>query len=198
MVAYASCVTSAGIDLIGRIRAGDEGAVNDLYDRYAAPLLALAHRIIDDRADAEDVVLEALARAWREAGRFDPTRGSVRAWLTVMVRSRALDLVRARDRRHAMAGAAAAADFPAASGAPPRDPARAAEVADDRRNVLSALEQLSPPQREAIELAYFDGLSQTQIAERVGAPLGTIKTRIRDGMRKLRSALLPLYVESNG
>ncbi len=149
-------MTSTEHHLIRRIQAGDKGAVNDLYDRYAAPLLALAHRIIDDRDDAEDVVLEALARAWREAKRFDPTRGSVRAWLTVIVRSRALDLVRARARRHAMAGAAATADIPAASGAWTRDPAKAAEVADDRRNVLSALEQLSPSPREAIELAYFD------------------------------------------
>lgn len=183
------------LQLIARIREGDETAVTVLYDRHAAPLLALAYRLLGDRADAEDVVLEALARVWREAERFDAARGSLRAWLTVMVRSRALDLIRAR-RRSDRLTADAARENPeevagvSMSAGQAGDPA---EQDEQRRRVVAALAELPAPQREAIELAYYGGLSQSEIAERLGAPLGTVKTRIRDGMQKLRVSLKPLY-----
>jgi RNA polymerase sigma-70 factor (ECF subfamily) len=182
-------------DLIARIGEGDETAVTELYDRHAAPLLALAYRLLGDRGDAEDVVLEALARVWREAARFDPARGSLRAWLTVMVRSRALDAIRARRRSERLTADAArenpeevaGVSMSASQGGDP------AEQDEQRRRVLAALAGLPAPQREAIELAYYGGLSQSEIAEKLGAPLGTVKTRIRDGMQKLRITLRPLY-----
>lgn len=177
-------------ELIARIRDGDEDAMASLYDRYAGPLVALAYRILGDRAEAEDVALSALARAWREAHRFESARGSVRAWLTVMTRSRAMDAARRARTREATAGR----DLTAGR-ATSEDPAGAAERDEDRRLVLAALAELPDTQREAIELAYYGGLSQTEIAARLGAPLGTVKTRIRDGMKKLRTALRPLYVE---
>jgi RNA polymerase sigma-70 factor (ECF subfamily) len=188
-------VSPPDLELIARIRGGDETAVSALYDRHAAPLLAVAYRLLGDRADAEDVVLEALARVWREAQRFDAARGSPRAWLTVMVRSRALDLIRARRRSERLTAQAARGNPEDVAGVSTSagqagDPA---EQDEQRRRVLAALAELPPPQREAIELAYYGGLSQSEIAERLGAPLGTVKTRIRDGMQKLRVSLKPLY-----
>jgi RNA polymerase sigma-70 factor (ECF subfamily) len=186
-------VSPSDLELIARVRERDETAVTAVYDRYAAPLLALAYRLLGDRSDAEDVVLEALARVWREAGRFDATRGSLRAWLTVMVRSRALDLLRARRRNERLTtNAARGNESVAGVGTSVTDPGDPAERDEERRRVLAALAELPAPQREAIELAYYGGLSQSEIAQRLGAPLGTVKTRIRDGMLKLRVSLKPL------
>ena len=191
--------TSAPIDgdLVRRAARGDDRAIARLYDRYGAVLYAVAYRIVGQRADAEEVVLEAFAQVWRDAPRFDAERGSVAGWLTMIARSRALDLVRARSRRERMT-ASAAADRP---GSPPAmgdfrpDPAGALDHDERRRQVQQALDTLSQPQRQAIELAYFEGLSQTEIAERLHEPLGTVKTRVRLGMQKLRECLRPFYFE---
>jgi RNA polymerase sigma-70 factor (ECF subfamily) len=184
-------------DLIARAAAGDERAVADLYDRYGQVLYAVAYRIVGQRADAEEVVLDSFAQAWREATRFEVARGSVAGWLTTIARSRALDLVRARGRRDRIT-ATAAAERPDASPAMGRwrtDPSSAVEHAERRAQVQLALERLSPPQRRAIELAFFEGLSQSEIAELLQEPLGTIKTRVRLGMQKLRESLHPFYFE---
>ena len=187
----------ADTDLIARAAGGDERAVADLYDRYGQVLYAVAYRIVGQRADAEEVVLDAFAQAWREASRFEASRGSVAGWLTTIARSRALDLVRARSRRERITATAAAErpESPPAMGGWRADPSSGVDVAERRRQVQLALEALSPPQRRAIELAYFDGLSQSEIAELLNEPLGTIKTRVRLGMQKLRDALRPFYFE---
>jgi RNA polymerase sigma-70 factor (ECF subfamily) len=184
-------------DLIARAAQGDERAVGQLYDRYGAVLYAVAYRIVEQRADAEEVVLDAFTQAWRDAARFEPGRGSVAGWLTMIARSRALDLVRARTRRDRITATAAAdrPDAPPAMSNPAPDPAGALDTSERRRQVRQALETLSPPQRQAIELAYFEGLSQTEIAARLQEPLGTIKTRVRLGMQKLRECLRPFYFE---
>jgi RNA polymerase sigma-70 factor (ECF subfamily) len=155
----------------------------------------VAYRIVGERADAEEVVLDAFAQAWREAPRFEASRGSVAGWLTMIARSRALDLVRARSRRDRITTTAASArpDWPLAMGERGPDPAAGVDHVERRREVRQALESLSAPQREAIELAYYEGLSQSEIAERLQEPLGTVKTRIRLGMQKLREALRPFY-----
>jgi RNA polymerase sigma-70 factor, ECF subfamily len=142
-------------------------------------------------------VLEAFAQAWRDAPRFEAARGSVAGWLTMIARSRALDLVRARSRRDRITTAAASArpDAPLAMGEVRPDPSAGMDHSERRREVRQALEALSAPQRQAIELAYYEGLSQSEIAERLQEPLGTIKTRIRLGMQKLRDALRPFYFE---
>jgi RNA polymerase sigma-70 factor (ECF subfamily) len=184
-------------DLVAQAAAGDERAIGRLYDRYGSVLYAVAYRIVGQRADAEEVVLEAFAQAWRDAARFETGRGSVAGWLTTIARSRALDLVRARSRRERIT-ASAAADRPDASPAMGDfrpDPASAVDHDERRRQVQQALASLSPPQRQAIELAYFDGLSQSEIAERLQEPLGTVKTRVRLGMQKLRDNLRPFYYE---
>jgi len=188
---------SADGELVARAAGGDERAIGQLYDRYGAVLYAVAYRIVGQRADAEEVVLDAFAQAWREAPRFEAGRGSVAGWLTMISRSRALDLVRARSRRDRMTASAAAErpnTSPAMSEFRP-DPARALDHDERRRQVAQALQTLSPPQRQAIELAYFEGLSQSEIADRLQEPLGTVKTRVRLGMQKLRECLRPFYFE---
>jgi RNA polymerase sigma-70 factor (ECF subfamily) len=184
-------------ELVARAAQGDERAIGRLYDRHGAVLYAVAYRIVGQRADAEEVVLEAFAQAWRDAARFDAGRGSVAGWLGMIARSRALDLVRSRGRRDRIT-ASAAADRPDASpamGESRPDPARSMEHEEQRRQIRQALETLSPPQRQAIELAYFEGLSQSEIAARLEEPLGTVKTRVRLGMQKLRECLRPFYLE---
>jgi RNA polymerase sigma-70 factor (ECF subfamily) len=184
-------------ELIAGAAAGEERAMAALYDRYGAVLYAVAYRIVRQRADAEDVVIDVFAQAWREAPRFDSGRGSVAGWLTMIGRSRALDLVRARARRERITATAAneRGDAPAAMGSSRSDPAGAVDHAERRVRVRAALDTLSAPQREAIELAYFEGLSQSEIAERLQEPLGTIKTRVRLGMQKLRDCLRPFFFE---
>jgi RNA polymerase sigma-70 factor, ECF subfamily len=165
---------SADRDLVTQAAGGDEKAISALYDRYGEVLYAVAYRIVGQRADAEEVVIEAFAQAWREAPRFE-----------------------ARVRRERIT-ASAAADQPEGSPAMGDwrgDPGSSLEQTERRHQVLLALEILSPPQRKAIELAYFEGLSQSEIAERLQEPLGTIKTRVRLGMQKLRDCLRPFYFE---
>jgi RNA polymerase sigma-70 factor (ECF subfamily) len=184
-------------ELVARAAEGDERAVGELYDRYGQVLYAVAFRIVGERADAEEVVLDAFAQAWRDATRFETARGSVAGWLTTIARSRALDLVRARSRR-ARITATAAAERPESSpamGGWRADPSSGLDHAERRAQVRLALEALSPPQRRAIELAYFEGLSQSEIATLLQEPLGTIKTRVRLGMQKLREMLRPFYFE---
>lgn len=184
-------------DLIAQAARGDERAIAALYDRYGGVLYAVAYRIVGQRADAEEVVVDAFAQAWRDAPRFEAGRGSVAGWLTMIARSRALDLVRARSRRDRITASAAAehpGDSPALGDWRP-DPAGSYDHGERRRHVQQALQALSPPQRQAIELAFFEGLSQSEIAERLQEPLGTIKTRVRLGMQKLRESLRPFYFE---
>ncbi|MFN8651473.1 MAG: sigma-70 family RNA polymerase sigma factor [Gemmatimonadales bacterium] len=184
-------------DLVLRMAQGDEEALGLLYDRFGQVLYAVAYRVVGQPADAEEVVMEAFAQAWREAPRFDAGRGSVAAWLTMMTRSRALDLVRSQSRRERITDAAAREEPATAPAMSTGFPSPGKAVLDDERKraVTAALGALSPPQREAIELAYYEGLSQSEIAERLQEPLGTIKTRMRLGMQKLRDALRPYYFE---
>lgn len=182
-------------ELVDRMAGGEERALGELYDRYGRTVYALALAIVREPADADEVVVEAFGQAWRQAESFDPARGSVGAWLATIARSRALDLVRARGRRtRAYERAAQLSDDGVATplGPPGPDPARGVERAEAGQIVTRALAALPESQRVAIELAYFEGLSQSEIAARLSEPLGTIKTRIRSGMEKLRDQLSPL------
>jgi len=181
--------------LVSRMAAGEDAALGDLYDRYGRTVYALALAIVREPADAEEVVVDAFGQAWRRAASFDAARGSVGAWLATIARTRALDTLRARGRRaraHERAALLSDEGIAAPIAATGSDPARAVERSEARRLVSQALAALSGPQRIAIELAYFEGLSQSEIAERLSEPLGTIKTRIRAGMEKLRGLLGPL------
>lgn len=165
-------------DLVRNAAGGDAACIGELFDRHAGRMKSLALRIVRVPEEAEDVVQEVFVQAWRQAERFDSRRGTVLAWLTIMVRSRSLDRWRRRTTRRETAITEAQA---LAEKAPPDEVfAWAAQ---------GALQDLPADQREPLELAYWEGLSQTEIAERLQQPLGTIKTRMRSGLQKLREAL---------
>jgi len=175
--------------LLNLVAKGDREAFSELYDRSCQVLFGLSLRILENREEAEDVLQEVYAEVWRKSLRYDERRGSPIAWLVTLTRSRAIDRLRAR----AVRGYHATESL---------DPALVDETPDDRpdafqqqataevRKVVSeALALLPTDQRIALELAYYEGLSQSEIAERVKAPLGTVKTRIKLAMGKLRAAL---------
>jgi len=173
--------------LVGRIAAGDHHALGELYDRHARLLYSLALRIVGDRSDAEDVLQDAFAQIWRQASRFDRGRGTVVGWLVTVARSRAIDRVR---RRRPQLEAGGDADLTARELA---DPAPAIDLqlvtAEQADRVRRALAALTDEQRLPLELAYYEGMSQSEIAARLDIPLGTIKTRMRQTLRRLRDAL---------
>ena len=177
--------------------AGDEQALGALYDRWVVSVHTLAYHLLGDEDEAEDVVEETFWQAWRQAGRFEASRGAVSAWLSTIARSRALDHLRARRRRaeepYDAPAAAGAADRGSVVDAPSRigDPQHDSERAERARDIAVALTALPPEQREVIELAYFGGLSQSEIAAKIAQPLGTVKTRARLALEKLRAPLAP-------
>ncbi|MCU0648578.1 MAG: sigma-70 family RNA polymerase sigma factor [Gemmatimonadaceae bacterium] len=166
--------------------AGDERALAALYARWASALLAYVLRLVPERSDADEVVEETFWQAWRQAGRFTAQRGSVGAWLCTIARTRALDRMRAlsRFRRvHELDGEAGERV--------PHDatPDRLVEATERAVRVHAALARLPPEQRDVVELAFFEGLSHREIVERTGLPLGTVKSRTRLAMQKLRERL---------
>ena len=173
---------------VSGLAAGDPAAFAALYDRHVRPVYSLALRMLGDEGDAEDLVQEVFAQAWRRSSSYEAGRGPVIAWLLTITRSRAIDRLRARRARpdYASATDPEALDVLPALGARPDDQVLADE---DARQVRAALERLPLLQRLALELAYFEGLTQSEIAERLEEPLGTVKTRIRAGLLKLRDAL---------
>lgn len=179
---------AADLECIGLLAAGDAAALAWLYDRHAKPVYSLALRIIDDEAEAEDVVQDVFAQAWRQASRYDATRGPVAAWLLTMARTRAIDRLRARRVRpegQVVSDERVMQDLQA----PGTNIADELLTEEQARRVRAALGELPLMQRLPLELAYYEGLSQREIAERLEQPLGTVKTRIRLGLLKLRDAL---------
>jgi RNA polymerase sigma-70 factor, ECF subfamily len=170
-----------------RIAEGDRAAVAELYDRYADVVFSLACRIVSLPADAEDVVQEVFMQAWRQAARYDADRASAAAWLLNMTRSRAIDRLRANRTRQRVSGDGDRIESTPAAEQDQEQHTISAERAD---RVRAALDSLADAQRQAIDLAYFSGLTHGEIAARLHEPLGTIKTRIRSGLLKLRDALM--------
>ncbi|MDQ3907540.1 MAG: sigma-70 family RNA polymerase sigma factor [Acidobacteriota bacterium] len=171
-------------DLLHAVARGDEAALAAIYDRYASILLGLLLRILHSRGEAEDVLQEVFLQVWRRAADFDETRGRAFTWLVTLARSRAIDRLRSLDARERAAHAAAAE---------PADQIGDANAdalhAEQREIVRRALAELSEDQRTTLLLAYQEGLTQTEIAERLNQPLGTVKTRTRAGLMKLRELL---------
>ena len=173
-----------------RVAAGDAGGLGALYDRHGRSVYSLALRILGDEGDAEEVTQDVFAQAWRRASQYDQARGTVAAWLLVMARTRAIDRFRARRVRPE--GRVHEDDGLTLQQLPATSPDAISEMmtAERGQRVRRALEALPFLQRVAIELAYFEGLSQREIAERLEQPLGTVKTRMRLGLLKLRDALV--------
>jgi RNA polymerase sigma-70 factor (ECF subfamily) len=171
---------------LDRMARGDERALGELYDRYARPVFSLALRILQNRADAEDVVQEVFAQVWQQSHRYQGERGAVAAWLLMMTRSRAIDRLRARRARpesgHEVPDAQRIADA-----APMQDLQLLSK--EEVVKLRAALDALPVSQRAALELAYYEGLTHAEIADRLSEPLGTVKTRIRQAVIKLREAL---------
>ena len=172
--------------LIGRVGAGDGAALMALYDRHNRAAFGLAYRILGDAATAEEVVQDAFLSLWRNAKSFDTSRGGVRTWLLTIVHNRAIDRIRAAKSRGSTVELEVA-DF-AGIADDPWD-----QVTDqlDGAQVREAVAELPPDQRDAIDLAYFQGLTHQEIAERMQLPLGTVKGRLRLGLRMLATALAP-------
>ena len=169
-----------------RMARGDQHALGELYDRHARLVFSLALRILQVRADAEDIVQEVFAQVWRQSGRYDPRRGAVAAWMLTLTRSRAIDRLRARRARPETMTEPGDTERVPDAGVPPDLELLSAEQVERLRR---ALDQLPDAQRQALELAYYEGLSHTEVADRLAEPLGTIKTRIRQAVIKLREAL---------
>jgi RNA polymerase sigma-70 factor (ECF subfamily) len=173
-------------EYLQRAAAGEQQALARLYDDTSHLIYSVAVRILGDPADAEEVTVDVFSQVWRSASTFDRERGTPLGWLTMLARSRALDRLRRRVSRARFEAPLDAMGEPAAGLDPPEENAA---LAEERRRVVEALDELAPEQRAAIEMAYFEGYSHSELAERLGQPLGTVKTRIRLGMQKLRDRL---------
>jgi RNA polymerase sigma-70 factor (ECF subfamily) len=166
--------------LIARIRAGEPQAISELYDRSSTVVYGIALRVLQDAAAAEDVLQDIFLQLWRKPDAFDSSRGSLGAWLAVIARHRAIDRLRQRRPETDLE------EVVIAGGTDLRDETERSLVIEKVRSVLA---EMNPDQRKALELAYFEGLTHSEIAEKTGEPLGTIKTRIRSGLQTLRAKL---------
>jgi len=175
----------ADVLLVARCAKGDEGALAELYDLFGRAAYALALRIVRDASQAEDVVQEAFLDLWRSAARFDPSRSRPASYLLTFVHRRAVDLVRREQARPQRGG-----DIDDIADRAGKDDVPAALITSEQgANVRRALLDLPPPQRQVLELAYFKGLSQSEIAEHLGEPLGTVKSRTHVALSRLREVL---------
>jgi RNA polymerase sigma-70 factor (ECF subfamily) len=167
------------VSLVSAIRSGDEGAMATLYDRYSSIVYAVSLRVLGDTGAAEDILQDVFMQLWRNPGVFDANRGNLGAWLAVIARNRAIDTLRKRRPETDIADIVVSVE---------PDMAGDAERSRAMEKVRGTLGGMPAAQRSALEMAYFDGLTHTEIAEKTGEPLGTIKTRIRAGLMALRKA----------
>lgn len=175
-------------ELMNRVRARDSDALRALYDRHASLVYGLGLRVLRDATEAEDLVQDVFLHLWRRAEMFDGERGVFTGWLVSLARNRAIDRLRARRTRERK-GDEFEAEQAAQPAARASDPAATTYSNELRSAVVRALGTLPDNQRSALELAYFGGLSHSEIAERLDAPLGTVKARVRQGMLRLRELL---------
>ena len=166
--------------LVLAVRSGDQAAMGSLYDRYSSVVYAVALRVLGDTGAAEDVLQEVFLQLWRNPSAFDAGRGNLGPWLAVIARNRAIDWLRKRRPE---------TDFEDVVVSVTPDMASEAEKARVMSKVRNALGEMPPPQRKALEMAYFEGLTHTEIAAKTGEPLGTVKTRIRSGLLALRKCI---------
>ena len=172
--------------IVRRVAEGQSEALAELYDRYAGMLKALAARVLGDAGDAEEVLQETFLQVWRQARRWDPSRSSVSTWLVLITRSRAID--RLRSRKVGERTLSAAQDENRITHTSPRG-ARDVLMSERRKRLDAEMATLPEEQRQVLELAFYRGMTQREISESTGVPLGTVKTRTLLAMKKLRAAL---------
>ncbi len=175
--------------LVRRMAQGDKSAFAAIYDRYSRPLYSTAIRVVNDAAEAQDVVHDVFITLWEKASTFEVTRGSAFAWAVTLVRNRAIDRVRMRRRRADLLAESAPADLGYIESDGMSGADETASLGDEAKVIRSAVAALPAEQKRAVEMAFFAGLTQQQIADRLREPLGTVKARIRRGLLKLREAL---------
>ena len=180
--------TIEDIQLINQIAQQNQTALSQLYDLYARLVYAVVFKILGSVEEAEEVVLDVFAQVWRSAQRYDRKKGRVDSWLLMMARSRALDRLRSRQRQMKVVDASTQV-VQTQSGTSVAIPEENLLIQERRECVMDALNQIPTAQRQVIELAYYQGLTQKEIAARIGVSLGTVKTRIRLGLNKLRGIL---------
>jgi RNA polymerase sigma-70 factor (ECF subfamily) len=173
----------AEVALVRALAKGDSQALSSLYDRYSTILLAVAHRIVGNPKEAEDLLHDVFLEVWRHAGDYDRSRGTVRAWLLMRMRSRALDRKRAQGRSRVVL--LENGQMPDGE-APSEDPS----LAPDWAVVRKKIKELPPDQRVVLELGYFEGLTSAEIAEKVDIPIGTVKSRVARGLATLRAGIV--------
>ncbi|MBK5294300.1 MAG: sigma-70 family RNA polymerase sigma factor [Acidobacteriia bacterium] len=171
---------------IERAASGEQQALARLYDESSHLIFSVVLRIVGNQADAEEVTLDVYSQVWKSAANYSAERGAPSTWMVMMARCRALDRLRSRDARSRRETTLEEVAEARSSGAPPE---QTAWENQQRTRIREAMQDLLPEQREAIEMSFFLGLTHTELAERLGQPLGTVKTRIRLGMIKLRHAL---------
>lgn len=174
-----------GVDAIARVAAADEGALRELYDTFGRRALAIAWEVLRDRAEAEDVVQQTFVEVWRRARDYDPARGSPMAWIATIAKSRALNQVRTRASQQRRIEAAADQVTTTTT----ESPHAAFERGEDRSRLHALMSHLEPEREQVVRLAYFEGLTHTQIAAQTGQPVGTVKTRLRLGIARLAELL---------
>jgi RNA polymerase sigma-70 factor (ECF subfamily) len=174
-------------ELLRRVAAGDEEAFAQIYDRFSTGLYSLVLKMMHDEKEAEDVLQEGFAHVWRRASTYDPARSGAFTWAVMIFRHKAIDRLRVRQRRERLLerATAEAAHFPEND----HESALAPALRERQAQVRAALAQIPDDQKQAVELAFFGGLTHEQIAEKLAAPLGTIKARIRRGLLRLRDSL---------
>lgn len=178
--------------LVSAVAAGDEAAFSELYDRYAAVVFAVCRRVLPDSNDAEDAVIDTFWDIWRRADRFDARRGQFVTYLLMLARSRAIDRKRSQSAGVPTTHAGdrmPEISFNGAMHTRPVDPGRPTQIEERRARIQTAMDQLNRGQRDAVELSFFCGLSHRQIAQCLQQPLGTIKTKVRQGLIQLRDVL---------
>jgi RNA polymerase sigma-70 factor (ECF subfamily) len=174
--------------LVGRIQRRDEAALSELYDRWADRVYAVAYHLLHDDGEAEDIVERTFTRIWQDASRYDPARASVAAWIVVISRSHALSRLRvrrSRERQDEIQAGYAGGDGPIMAASP----LQGAETRDDQERIDQAVSGLPEDQERVVRMTFFEGLTQTEIAAKLGVPLGTVKTRVRLAFAKLRDSL---------
>lgn len=170
--------------LLVRVAGGDRAAYSDLYDEVADTVYGLAKKVVVDPSRAQEIAQDVLFEVWNKADRFDPARGSAITWIAVMTRRRAIDVVRSSESSRSREERVTVE-----AGTRPDPVGEQVEVTDEHHRVRRAMGALTDLQRQALELAFYQDLTHTQVAEALGAPLGTVKTRIRDGLKRLSAEM---------